>query len=62
MRRELVRGDGLTAARLSASDVKDAPEAVTENATAAFNFNNELFQVPDLDGLQKKVSAHLAVA
>lgn len=57
-----VRGDNLTAAKVSADTVKDVPEKKLEHATAAFELDGSVFQVPDLDGLQKKLAVAQQIA
>jgi len=51
-----VRGDGLKVEKVSPEDIEDAAEAVLPHATAAFQLNGVLYQVPDLDELQKRVA------
>ena len=51
-----VRGEGLRVVSLSADEVEDMPGQVVEYATAAFNFNGVLCQVPDLDNFQKNIA------
>lgn len=52
-----VRGKGLRMVSLAEGDVEDTavPEGV--NARAAFNFEGETYQVPDLECFQKQVVA-----
>jgi hypothetical protein len=57
-----VRGQGLRVVSLSPEEVKDMPEQVQQHATAAFNFNGVLCQVPDLDSFQKKIAVSQQVA
>jgi len=38
------------------------PQAVNERATAAFAYREVIYQVPDLDGLQKKLAVSPQVA
>jgi len=57
-----VRADGLGAVTLAANEVIDSPDAVAEHATAAFNYAGKLYQVPDLDRLQKQLAASRLVA
>jgi hypothetical protein len=57
-----VRGDGLTATRVPAEEVKDVPDAVVDHATAAFEFKGVTYQVPDLAKLQKKLAESRRVA
>jgi hypothetical protein len=57
-----VRGQGLRVVSLSPEDVEDAPDRVQRYATAAFNFNGVLCQVPDLDSFQKKIAVSQQVA
>ena len=52
-----VRGDGLAVEKVSPEEVSDAPEEVMPHATAAFRLNEVLYQVPDLDGFQRKLAA-----
>ena len=51
-----VRGEGLSVEKVSTDDVLDAPEEVRSHATAAFRLHGALYQVPDLDALQKNIS------
>ena len=51
-----VRGNGLTVAPLTTEDIVDAPDKAADYASAAFEYKDVLYQVPDLDGLQKKVA------
>jgi hypothetical protein len=57
-----VRGEGLVVAGLSPEAVEDMPGRALEHATAAFMFNGVLCQVPDLDGLQKRIAVSQMVA
>lgn len=57
-----VRGDNLTAAKVSADTVKDVPEKKLAHASAAFEFDGTVYQVPDLDGLQKKLAVAQQIA
>lgn len=57
-----VRGDGLGIEKLSPEQVEDAPDDVLPHATAAFRLNDVLYQVPDLDSFQKKISAEHSAA
>jgi hypothetical protein len=57
-----VRGEGLTIAKVSPDEVQDAPEAVLQYASAAFTLNGRIYQVPDLDGLQKHIAFSQQVA
>lgn len=52
-----VRGNGLAIEKVSPEEVNDAPDEVLPHATAAFRLNDVLYQVPDLDSFQKKLSA-----
>jgi len=51
-----VRGEGLVVEIVSPEEVSDAPDEVLPHATAAFRLNDVLYQVPDLDGFQRKLS------
>lgn len=51
-----VRGQGLAVTQVAPDDVKDTPEAVLQHATAAFELRGAVYQVPDLDVLQKKIA------
>ena len=51
-----VRGEGLTVAKMGAEEVSDAPDAVVEHATAAFERDGVIYQVPDLAQLQKELA------
>ncbi len=57
-----IRGQGLRVVSLSPEEVEDMPEQVQQHATAAFNFNGVLCQVPDLDSFQKKIAVSQQVA
>ena len=57
-----VRGEGLKVVSLAPEEVEDVPEQASQYATAAFNFNGVLCQVPDLDSLQKKIAVTQQVA
>lgn len=57
-----LRGTGLEVAALLPSEVIDRPDAVSEHGTAAFEYRGEVYQVPDIDGLQKKLAVSLQVA
>jgi hypothetical protein len=57
-----VRGEGLRVVGLSPEEVEDEPERASQHATAAFNFNGVLCQVPDLDSFQKKIAVTQQVA
>ena len=57
-----VRGEGLKVVSLTPEEVEDVPERASQYATAAFNFNGVLCQVPDLDSLQKKIAVTQQVA
>jgi len=57
-----VRGRGLTIATLTEAEVADAPDEALEHAAGAFRHGNALYQVPDLDGLQKKLADSQKVA
>lgn len=51
-----LRGAGLSVVNLLPEEVEDAPDQVSEHATAAFKFRGVLCQVPDLDGFQRKIT------
>ncbi|MFT4518347.1 MAG: hypothetical protein ACI9JM_000728 [Halioglobus sp.] len=57
-----VRGDSLAAAKILPEDVEDAPEAKLQHAAAAFHLKGVLYQVPDLDSLQKRIAVEQRVA
>lgn len=57
-----VRGDGLTVAKVAADAVQDRPEVAVEHATAAFELEGSIYQVPDLGDLQKKLAQARQVA
>lgn len=57
-----LRGEGLAIARLDSEQVTEAPDSVVEHASAAFRFQECVYQVPDLDGLQKKLAASVQAA
>mgnify|MGYP001819932595 CR=1 FL=1 len=52
-----LRGNGLAVASLSAGEVVDAPTRKCGHASAAFEYQGALYQVPDLDGLQKRLAS-----
>ncbi|MEM9255764.1 MAG: hypothetical protein AAGA91_09960 [Pseudomonadota bacterium] len=51
-----VRGEGLAAARVDPEEITDVPDGVADHATAAFELQGVVYQVPDLDGLQKQIA------
>lgn len=51
-----VGGEGIGAAHVTAESIEDAPDEMTELATAAFRYAGRTCQVPDLDRLQLRVS------
>ena len=57
-----VRGDGLRATRLQPEEAADAPGKALPHATAAFEYRGVLCQVPDLDRLQRTITADRQVA
>lgn len=57
-----LRGNALAVASLSSDAVNDAPDQAVEHATGAFEYQGVLYQVPDLDSLQKKLAADQKVA
>jgi len=57
-----VRGEGLRVVSLSPDEVDDAPERISQHATAAFNYKGTLCQVPDLDSFQKQIAVSQRVA
>ncbi|MDX1732751.1 MAG: hypothetical protein R3228_00210 [Halioglobus sp.] len=57
-----IRGQGLTVASLVPADINDASSEAADDASSAFIYNDVLYQVPDLDGLQKHIAANLAAA
>ena len=57
-----VRGEGLAVRRVAPADVRDAPDAVAEHASAAFVLGGVTYQVPDLVALQRRIAASMAVA
>ncbi|MCX2977763.1 hypothetical protein [Candidatus Marimicrobium litorale] len=52
-----VRGKGLRMVSLAEDDVEDTPVPEGVNARAAFKFEGETYQVPDLECFQKQVVA-----
>jgi hypothetical protein len=52
-----LRGNGLAAHRLSAEECEDQPDAVAENALAAFSLKGNVYQVPDLPAMQRQAAA-----
>jgi len=57
-----VRGEGLAIEKISPEEVSDASDDVLPHASAAFRLNDVLYQVPDLDSFQKKISADMSAA
>ena len=57
-----LRGANLSVVNLLPEEVEDAPEQVSEHATAAFNFRGVLCQIPDLDSFQKKITLNQSIA
>lgn len=57
-----IRGEGLSVARVAPDAVSDMPDAMAEHATAAFGLDGEVYQVPDLGGVQKKLAEARQVA
>lgn len=53
-----IRGEGLRVVSLTSENVEDSPQQVGEFATAAFNFNGVLCQVPDLENFQKQIAVN----
>jgi len=53
-----VRSGGLRVVDLAAGDIDERPEMASAHATAAFNFNGVLCQVPDLDSFQKRIASN----
>ena len=51
-----VNGAGLAVVSLSPGEVTDAPDAVVEHAQAAFRYGDALYQVPDLERLQRRIA------
>jgi hypothetical protein len=57
-----LRGVGVAAHRLVADDCEDRPDAIGDNALAAFSLNGNVYQVPDLPALQQQAAASMAGA
>lgn len=57
-----VRGEGLDIARLTQDNMRDAADQAMEDAVSAFIYNDVLYQVPDLNGLQKQIAADMQAA
>ncbi len=57
-----VRGEGLAVARLSSEEISDASGEALEHAASAFKYNDVLYQVPDLDGLQQRIATSAEAA
>ena len=57
-----VRGEGLVARRIEADEVENAPEAMLQHAAAALRLQGDVYQVPDLDALQKQIAVSQNVA
>ena len=57
-----VRGEGLAVSKVAPDEVRDAPDALAEHATAAFEREGVVYQVPDLAELQKKLAESRQVA
>lgn len=57
-----LRGAGLEVAGLLPSEVTDRSDAVSEYGMAAFEYRGVVYQVPNLDELQKKLALSLEVA
>ncbi len=57
-----VHGELLKMAQIQPEDIEDAPECVSANASAAFHYQGQLCQVPDLDSVQKRILADARVA
>ena len=53
-----LRGDGLVAKNLPTGEMKDMPARVLDRCTAAFEYENVVYQVPDLPELQKQVTMY----
>ena len=56
-----IRGAGLDLVKLDPDELLDASEDAKAHASAAFRYNDVLYQVPDLDGLQQRAAAQAAV-
>jgi hypothetical protein len=57
-----VRGDGLAVRQIASDAVQDVPDAALEYAAAAFRLEGEVYQVPDMLLLQRKIATSLEVA
>ncbi len=57
-----LRGEGVAAHRLLADECEDRPDAVAENALAAFALNGSVYQVPDLPAIQQQAASVSAAA
>jgi len=56
-----VRAEGLAVVSLRAGDLTEAPGREVQHARAAFHLGGVLYQVPDLDALQRRASAAAAM-
>ena len=57
-----LRGSGLAAKNLATREIKDCPEGTRQGCTSAFEYERELYQVPDLPELQKQAAINRASA
>jgi chemotaxis signal transduction protein len=57
-----LRGEGLAAKNLSTREIKDQPDRVMDKCTSAFEYQDVLYQVPDLPELQKQVAMYCTSA
>lgn len=51
-----LRNAGLGISELAAEDLEEMPEALLENARAAFRLDDVIYQVPDLPAWQKAIN------
>ncbi|MEH6580637.1 MAG: chemotaxis protein CheW [Halioglobus sp.] len=57
-----LRGDGLSVRNISTEQILDLPDGKLERSTAAFELQNVVYQVPDLQELQKQAGMSCAAA
>lgn len=57
-----LRGDGLAVRDLGTERLRDAPDRILERSTSAFTLQDAVYQVPDLQELQKQVAMFRASA
>ena len=57
-----IRGEGLDLVSIPADELTDAADEAVEHAVSAFKYNDNLYQIPDLDGLQRDIAARTEAA